>query len=388
MAGGLHREHSTQGGQPPCVCVWRAIALFACLANGYPRTAHLGLPDLLLPAEAAVRAGSSTRAEFLEVADDFVHEIAAEQVRAGLSLLADGGVRHPDRLLPLIEGLGGLVPGSRGALPSGEPVTRPVVAGGVTWTAPITVDDWQFLAGLSDLPAKQVLLGPYTIGRMAEPSGRSRESTTIALAEALNREILALVAAGCPLIQIDEDAAAQIGDEAAEWALFGRAHQALTAGLEGGTLHLAFGAPIGAVARAGYAAILDAPYRSVLFDALAGPEAWRFAFAVPPDVGLIAGVVDAHDTALDEIEPQVWAMAWAAAGERGEARVGIAPNGSLAAMNRFYARRKIDRLGEAIKIAAMGPLADIANALDPAPLTTKRAELRVLAEAVEAARHG
>ena len=318
-----------------------------------------------------------------------MHDIAAEQVRAGLSLLADGGVRHPDRLLPLIEGLDGLVPGSRGALPSGEPVTRPVVAGRLAWSAPITVDEWQFLAGLSDLPAKQVLIGPYTVGRLAEPSGRSRESTTIAVAEALNREVLALVDAGCPLIQIDEEAAAQIGDDEAEWALVARAHEALTAGLAGRTVHLAFGVPIGAVHRAGYAAILDRPYRSVLFDALGGPEAWRFAFAVPPDVGLIAGVVDAHETALDEIEPQVWAMAWAAAvGDRGADRVGIAPNGSLASMNRFYARRKIDRLGEAIKIASMGPLADIAAALDPAPLTTKRAELRTLAEAVEAARHG
>jgi hypothetical protein len=81
-----------------------------------------------------------------------------------------------------------------------------------------------------------------------------------------------------------------------------------------------------------------------------------------------------------------WAMAWAAAGERGSDRVGIAPNGSLGRLDRLAAKRKIERLGETIRIASMGPLQDVAEALDPDPWSSKMAELRALAEAVAAAR--
>ena len=51
------------------------------------------------------------------------------------------------------------------------------------------------------------------------------------------------------------------------------------------------------------------PYRSFLFDALAGVDAWRFALAVPPDLGLICGIVDASTADRDETEVMVWAMA-------------------------------------------------------------------------------
>jgi hypothetical protein len=111
---------------------------------------------------------------------------------------------------------------------------------------------------------------------------------------------------------------------------------------------------------------------------------------VPPERGVILGADDAHTTAQEEVEVLVWAMAWAAAAGRGPERVGIAPSGSLAGLDRHYARRKLERLGESIRIANMGPLEGIADALDPDPLHSKLPGLRAMAEAVEAAsgRHG
>ena len=82
----------------------------------------------------------------------------------------------------------------------------------------------------------------------------------------------------------------------------------------------------------------------------------------------------------------VWAMAWAGPEERTADRVGIASNGSLRAIGRHLARRKIELMGEAVRIASMGPLQEVAEALDPAPLETKMVPLRELAQAVEAAR--
>jgi hypothetical protein len=82
----------------------------------------------------------------------------------------------------------------------------------------------------------------------------------------------------------------------------------------------------------------------------------------------------------------VWAMAWAGPEERTAARVGVASNGSLRNISRHSARRKIELMGEAVRIASMGPLQEVAEALDPTPLESKMTPLRDLAEAVEAAR--
>lgn len=360
--------------------------MFATIANGYPRGPLPAQPDRLGEAEGRFLAAELTAADRAASADAYVAEVLAEQARAGLALLADGGVRERDRLLPLIRGLAGLDPGGTATLPTGETVTAPRVSGPIAWTDPILVADWSFAAGRSELPVKQVLIGPYTIGRLAEIEAAERPRVTLAIAEALNAELLALAAAGVPVVQVDEDAATRIGDDHAEWELLGAAHRALTAGLEADIVHLSFAALGGAVDPAGFAAVLDRPYRSVLFDALGGPAAWRFALAVPPERGLIAGAVDAHRPTYDEIEVMVAAMAWAAGDGRGEERVGIAPNASLALIDRHYARRKCERMGEAVRIARMGPLADVAESLEPDPANARWPELRSLAAAVETAR--
>jgi methionine synthase II (cobalamin-independent) len=355
--------------------------MFACLAAGYPRGP--------LPAQRDRLGEAEGEGDYAGVADLFVREILAEQETAGLAMLTDGGVRRSDRLLPLVEGLSGVEPAGTVELPSGERVTRPRIVGEIGRAGPLTVDAWRFAAGAVDLPVKQVLIGPYTIGRLAEGGTGSREAVTLALAESLGEHLRALVAAGCPVIQVDEEAATQIGDDAGEWELFAGAHSAMTAGLPApGSVHLSLGLTGGSVAPGGFDAVFGLPYVSYLVDLLAGPASWRFVAAVPPERGIVCGAADARRRGQDEVEVLTWAMAWAAAGDRGSDRVGIAPNGSLAGLERLHAKRKIERLGETIRIASMGPLADVAEALDPEPVKSKMADLRTMAEAVEAARRG
>jgi 5-methyltetrahydropteroyltriglutamate--homocysteine methyltransferase len=252
------------------------------------------------------------------------------------------------------------------------------------WQQPITVDAWRWADDASDIMVKQVLIGPYTMARLADPGGAPREVLALALAEALNQEIGSLVAAGCPVIQVDEGALTTIGDDAAEWDLYAETQRRLTAGLA--EHHLSLGLYRGAIDPAGHATVLDGPYRSYLVDALGGPDAWRFVFAVPPEMGVVIGALDAANQALDETEVMVWAMAWAGPAERTAARVGIASNGSLRAVGRHAARRKIELMGEAVRIASMGPLQEVAEALDPVPLESKMAPLREMAASVDAAR--
>ncbi len=169
-----------------------------------------------------------------------------------------------------------------------------------------------------------------------------------------------------------------------EWELYAETQRRLTAGLE--DQHLSLGLYHGGIHPAGHAAVLGGPYRSYLVDAFGGPDAWRFVFAVPPEIGVIVGALDADNTALDETEVMVWAMAWAGPEERTTARVGVAANGSLRSVGRHPARRKIELMGEAVRIASMGPLQEVAEALDPTPLDSKMAPLRELAVSVDAAR--
>jgi 5-methyltetrahydropteroyltriglutamate--homocysteine methyltransferase len=362
--------------------------MFATYAGGYSRNPLPGLPDVLGPAERDLREARIDAARYQAIADDFVREILKEMAVVQVSIVGDGGVRWPDRVLPLIDALDGLSAGGEVTLPDGEPATRPMVTGPVRWTRPITVRDWQFANAETNLWVKETVIGPYTLAALAEPAaGRRRARLALELGEALNAEIRALLAVGCPMVEVDEPMAGLIGDDAREWQALRGAHGRLMRGVDDSSeIHLSLGLWGGALHPAGHGPLIELPYSSYLVAVLAGPSAWRFIAAVPPHRGIVVGAGDAHTETMDETEVLVWAMAWAAEGERGSQRVGVAPNGSLCFVPRHFAHRKLLRAGEAVSIASMGPLHDVAEALDPEPVTSRMAELRAMAEAVNAGR--
>ncbi len=363
--------------------------MFATFAGTYSRKPLPGLPDLLGEAERDLDEGKIDASAYEAAVDAFVTEILGEMAVLQLSIAGDGGARARDRVLPWIRGLGGLGPGDVTALPGGEPATRPRVTGPVVWTQPLTVRDWQFANDASEAYVKQTFVGPYTLAALAEPSsrGRRRAALSLGFAEAMNAELRALLEAGCPIVEVDEPAVLRVGGDVREWSTFRLAGERLAAGVDDPSeIHLSLGLWGGEIDRCGHAALLGLPYSSYLVDVLAGPSAWRFVAAVPPERGVIVGTGDAATESLDETEVIVWAMAWAAAGGRGSERVGAAPNGSLHRLGRHFAMRKCQRIAESVNIARMGPLEEVAVALDEQPLVSRMAELRTMAEAVEEAR--
>ncbi len=294
---------------------------------------------------------------------------------------------HEDRLRRLVEGLGGTSTDRTVLLPDGAEVHAPIFIGGpgvarADHGRRLALGRWRTATSWSSRSSS----GRTPWRGWPSPAAHRGRCSRSALAEALNAELLALAAAGCPIIQIDEGALTTIGDDEAEWRLYAETQRRLTAG--SADQHLSLGLYRGGIHPAGHATVLDGPYLSYLVDAFGGPDAWRFVFAVPPEIGVVIGALDAASPALDETEVMVWAMAWAGPEERTAARVGIASNGSLRAIGRHPARRKIELMGEAVRIASMGPLQEVAEALDPVPLESKMAPLRELAQAVEAARGG
>ena len=217
------------------------------------------------------------------------------------------------------------------------------------------VEAWRLAAGFTDRAVKQAVLGPYTQGRTIQE--------TVARSTALNAELRALAAAGCPLIEVHEPAATLIGLDEAERARFRAAHLRLLDGLDG--THLSLAITGGNAHAAGIPTLLAAPYDSLALDLVAGPENWRLVVATPGDRGIVCGALSVEAADADSLELLLWAAAYAAStAARGPGRVGLASAGSLEHLDWERALRKLARLGDAAQTADLPPDA-LRRAMDP-----------------------
>ena len=296
--------------------------------------------------------------------DELIRFAIEAQEAAGLEPITDGGLRHRDPMEALARGLDGIEVRD-GALA--------VVREPPRWRAPIFVEAWQFAASCTDRAVKQAIMGPYTLARQLASGRLGRETVTLALAEALNAELQALAVAGCPLIEVVEDAAVAIGDDPVERRLFRDAQARLTAGPEG--VHLSLAIRGGSADGAGSATILDAPYASYLFDLRAGPDNWRIAVDVPGDRGVIVGADDATASRAESVEILTYAIGYAASsGRRGHARVGVATSGDMTGLSWEAAQAKMVGIGRMVELYA-GPPGSLGAAMDPRAVDIRSAAM-------------
>lgn len=327
--------------------------MFATLAGAYPRTPLPGKPFRLRAAYGQLERGEIDEAGFRVVQDDLVRELLAEQEGAGLGLLTDGQVRWDDPLAPIAHGLDGFeTTGLLRWFDTNTYFRQPRVLGAPTWRGPITVADWRFTASATSLPVKQCLVGPYTLGRLADTGAVGRQTVVLAAAEALREEVGALLDAGAPVVQVDEYAATMIGaDDDGERSLFAQAMRRLTDGV-GDRGHLSLAITMGSASQVGPATLFEAPFRSYLFDLVAGADNWRLVDEVPADRTVVLGIADARTTRADDIDAVIVAVRRAAASRgRGSDRVGLAPSTGLEYLPRDRAKAKIEALGEAVRQA-------------------------------------
>ncbi len=167
-------------------------------------------------------------------------------------------------------------------------------------------------------------------------------------------ELEALGAAGCPVVQVLEPAAVEIGADEHLRSAFLLAHRQLLA--RAGDLHVMLAITGGSAADAGAETILGAPYASFLFDLIAGPDNWHLVRAAPTDRGIICAALRAGGGKehLDQAPELVWAAQYAASSNRrGLARVGLANASSLAALAPADARIALEALARAAALAAL-----------------------------------
>ena len=245
-----------------------------------------------------------------------------------------------------------------------EPVSdgRGPVDAGAAETARDIARAWQRASRFTARAVKQSLIGPYT-SRRSSQSRRSRRPADPV--PRLGDAIELLAAAGCAFVEIDEPDAVRLADDPREQRRFIDLHRALTAGLSD-QIHLSLVLTGGNVDAAGAATFFDLPYASYAFDLIAGPDNWRLIAEAPGDRGIICGALDPSPTSTDGPEVLVWAAHYAAStGGRGLVRVGLANSSSFAGLSPDRARRKVNALAEAARIASSGSTEELAAALDP-----------------------
>jgi methionine synthase II (cobalamin-independent) len=279
--------------------------------------------------------------------DVAVRDAITDQIMAGIALLSDGRpavpVRRPEDVDTVVA-----------AWRSAEVLARAVCAE----------------QGLAPLPVKARIVGPYTAGHAA--SG-DRVTETMAGAELTAAAVDALIVAGAPVVQIDEDRLVGLPPDGSEHRLaadaLGRA-----AGTADGHLTLAVtGGPAGS---AGAPFFYDLPFASYLFDLIAGPDDWRLIAAAPGDRGIVCGAADARDPHPDDEAVLVWAARYAASLRgRGPDRVGLAPSAGLERLPREAARRKLERLAAAAHTAGAVDAVTRRRLLDPRAVDARSAAL-------------
>ena len=314
-----------------------------------------------LPQPASETGGAAT---------DLVVAAIRAQEEAGLEPITDGRLRDPGFDL-LVAAL-----------------LRP---DGIDDAVTIVLEGWRAAAAATERATKQALPGPYSIGLRAGGSEREREARTLGLAETLADVVSALAEAGCPLVEIEESEANRLVDTA-EQDLFREAHRRLTGGGtgsryggrrggqhgrsdgEGGReMHRSLSIVGESVPQAAIDAVLEAPYASLAVDLIAGPDNWYVVRRAPRERGVVAGVQSAGN--VDEAkEVMLWAAHnTASSAGRGSDRVGIGSAGSWANLTWEAALRKLNRLGEAARLAGMPLGEELAQSLDPRAVSARRA---------------
>jgi 5-methyltetrahydropteroyltriglutamate--homocysteine methyltransferase len=131
----------------------------------------------------------------------------AKQEELGLDVLVDGEQYRGDMVAYFADILPGF---SRGGLVrsyGNRYYHKPIITGVVSWPGPLTVGWWEYAQELTRKPVKGMLTGPYTVMDWSfNEHYADRRETSLALADVIRREVEALIAAGCKIIQIDEPA--------------------------------------------------------------------------------------------------------------------------------------------------------------------------------------
>ena len=213
-------------------------------------------------------------------------------------------------------------------------------------------------------------------GRAVRAAGGSRPGDATMRSRRSRARLAALADAGCPVVEVHEPAAPCRGRRR-PGRVRGRARALLLGGVAGATSTLSLAITGGDAIALGAEALFAAPYRSHLFDLVDGP---RQLAARRRRAAASAGSSPASATRRAAAGPasrtSVWAAGYAASTQgRGLDRVGIAPSGSLAGLDRGAAPARSSTCSARPPRTIAGGRDEVLARLDPRAIDARSAAL-------------
>ena len=143
-----------------------------------------------------------------EAQDDATLIAIRDMERAGIDVITDGEMRresYSNRFATALQGIDNENPALIPQQQAGRSTQVPRVVAPIRWTGPVEVRDVAFLRANTDRRIKITLPGPFTMAQqVVDEHYRDLEAMTMAFADAVNKEVHALAAAGADVIQLDE----------------------------------------------------------------------------------------------------------------------------------------------------------------------------------------
>jgi len=288
-----------------------------------------------------------------EAQDDATRLAVTTQIEAGIDILCDGEQRRPSHHTYFLSQLEGvdfktLKPKTVRAGKLTQDVPR--VVGPLKLRSTLALNDYVFLRGLTRAPVKMTLPGPSTLvdGALDEYYGDER-TLALAYADVLNKEMRALTAAGCQMIQLDEPAVTRLPDKLHAWGI--EALDRAFAGIDAITcVHVCYGygqrARTGKQWKHGYDEILPALARANVAQVsleFAEPSLPPKILEMLPGKIIQFGVIDVGHNDIETAE-QVAERLRGALEVIGAARLIAAPDCGCTALPRAVARAKLDAM--------------------------------------------
>jgi 5-methyltetrahydropteroyltriglutamate--homocysteine methyltransferase len=181
-------------------------------------------PSYLRQAQEQLERGDVTPADYKTVEDRAVDEAVALQQDAGLDVVTDGEMRRYAFYGHLVEALEGFdkYAGWSITFRDGEgheaALKRPVVVDKLQWRRQMAVEEFTYLRGRTEVPAKVTLLSAQQAAAYYDPEKSkaayaTRDAYLADLVDFTRREIAELKRLGCEYVQIDAPQYAALLDE-------------------------------------------------------------------------------------------------------------------------------------------------------------------------------
>jgi 5-methyltetrahydropteroyltriglutamate--homocysteine methyltransferase len=164
-------------------------------------------PDYLAKARSEFSKGKISAEQLLELERKATKFWIETQEKLGVDVLVDGEMYRGDMVAYFAEHMPGFTEGGLVRSYGNRYYHKPIITAKVEWPGPVTVDWWKYAQSLTKKPVKGMLTGAYTIMDWSfNEHYPSRKATALALAAVIRKEVEALIAEGCKIIQIDEPA--------------------------------------------------------------------------------------------------------------------------------------------------------------------------------------